>query len=123
MMDQALSVQKKFEQFEISFVQQSQVSCVVKLARDALGDEIAKSRAVTDNNKAKTLVSAAEENGSKERRETCSICWEDTGVSKIHVVEGCGHRFCFTCMKEHVRVKLLYRRVSQLVQGSAALTS
>jgi hypothetical protein len=42
-------VQKKFEQFEISLVQQSQASCVVKLARDALGvEEIAKSRAVSD---------------------------------------------------------------------------
>ena len=60
MMDQALSVQKKFEQFEISFVQQSQVSCVVKLARYALSVEIAKSRAVSDKNKEKTLESAAE---------------------------------------------------------------
>ena len=108
MMDQALSVQKKFEQFEISLVQQSQASCVVKLARYALSVEIAKSRAVSDKNKEKTLESAAERNGNKERRETCSICLEDTGVSKIHAVEGCGHRFCFSCMKEHVRFKLLY---------------
>ena len=60
MMDQALSVQKKFEQFEISLVQQSQASRVVKLARGALRVEIAKSCAVSDNNKQKTLESAAE---------------------------------------------------------------
>ena len=52
-------MQKKFEQFEISLVQQSQASRVVKLARGALRVEIAKSRAVSDN-KEKTLESAAE---------------------------------------------------------------
>ncbi|CAN6169883.1 unnamed protein product [Urochloa humidicola] len=93
--DQALLAQTKFEQFKISLVQKIQVmSYVVKLARDAIGAEIAR-------------TAGAASGSSKEKREACSICLEDTGVSKIHVVEGCGHRFCLSCMKEHVRVKLL----------------
>ncbi|RLN21952.1 uncharacterized protein C2845_PM07G14640 [Panicum miliaceum] len=39
--------------------------------------------------------------------QNCTICMEDTDITKIHVVEGCAHRFCFSCMKEHVKVKLL----------------
>jgi len=69
MMDQALSVQKKFEQFEISLVQQSQASHVVKLARGALRVEIAKSCAVSDNNKQKALESAAEKKMVTRREE------------------------------------------------------
>ncbi|CAN6201492.1 unnamed protein product [Urochloa humidicola] len=93
-MDQTLLAQIKFEQFKISLVQQSQVRYVVKLARDAIGAEIAK-------------TTCAASGSSKEKREACSICLEDTAVSKIHAVEGCAHRFCLSCMKEHVRVKLL----------------
>ncbi|TVU02769.1 hypothetical protein EJB05_51714 [Eragrostis curvula] len=43
----------------------------------------------------------------KEKTETYTICLEDTSVSKIHAVEGCAHRFCFSYMKEHVKSKLL----------------
>ncbi|TVU01346.1 hypothetical protein EJB05_53216, partial [Eragrostis curvula] len=43
----------------------------------------------------------------KEKTETYTICLEDTSVSKIHTVEGCAHRFCFSYMKEHVKSKLL----------------
>ncbi|TVU27471.1 hypothetical protein EJB05_30082, partial [Eragrostis curvula] len=43
----------------------------------------------------------------KEKTETCTIRLEDTSVSKIHAVEGCAHRFCFSCMKEHGKSKLL----------------
>jgi hypothetical protein len=90
--NQALSARKKFKQCEILLVQQSQVSYVVKLARDAIEVQIAKSRA---------------HNASKKRRGTCTICLEDADITRIHVVESCAHRFCFPCMKEHVKVKLL----------------
>ncbi|GJN28525.1 hypothetical protein PR202_gb16664 [Eleusine coracana subsp. coracana] len=92
MVNQALSVRKNFKRCEISLVQQSQVTYVVRLARDAIDVQIAKSCA---------------HNASKEMRETCTICMEDADVTKIHAVEGCAHRFCFPCMKEHVKVKLL----------------
>ncbi|KAL6640644.1 hypothetical protein ACP70R_021767 [Stipagrostis hirtigluma subsp. patula] len=93
MINQVLSVRKKFEKCEISLVEPSQVSYVVKLARDSIDIQIAKCLAAS---------------ASKEKRETCTICLEDTDITKIHAVEGCGHRFCFSCMKEHVKVKLLH---------------
>jgi hypothetical protein len=92
MINQVASVQEKFKRCEISLVERSTIDYVIKLARDSLISQIAKAVAVT---------------ASKEKRETCAICLEDTDVSKIHAVEGCAHRFCFCCMKEHVKVKLL----------------
>ncbi|GJM88213.1 hypothetical protein PR202_ga04249 [Eleusine coracana subsp. coracana] len=92
MLNQVVSVQRKFEQAELLLVYRSEVNYVIKLARDCIDDHIARAHAA---------------NASKERRETCSICFEDTDISKFHEIEGCTHRFCFPCMKEHVRVKLL----------------
>uniref|UniRef100_A0A0E0F1B3 RING-type domain-containing protein n=1 Tax=Oryza meridionalis TaxID=40149 RepID=A0A0E0F1B3_9ORYZ len=54
------------------------------------------------------IAKAAAVSAGKEKRENCTICLEDTDVSKIHAVEGCAQRFCFSCMKEHVKVKLLH---------------
>jgi len=77
-----------FDRCEITLVEHSQVSYVFKLARDFIDAQIAKALA--------------------ERSERYTICLEDTEVSKIHAVEGCAHRFCMSCIKEHVRIKLLY---------------
>ncbi|CAL4950717.1 unnamed protein product [Urochloa decumbens] len=91
--NQILTARKKFEQCEISLVDPSQVSYVVKLARDSIAVQIAKALAA---------------NASNQKRETCTICLEDADITKIYAVEGCAHRFCFPCMKEHVKVKLLH---------------
>uniref|UniRef100_A0ACD5YBG3 Uncharacterized protein n=1 Tax=Avena sativa TaxID=4498 RepID=A0ACD5YBG3_AVESA len=93
MVDQVLSLRKKFEQCEILLVERRQLDYVMKLARESIDSQLAKAIAV---------------NAGMEMRENCAICLEDTDVSKIHVVEGCAHRFCFSCMKEHVKVKLLH---------------
>jgi len=93
MVDQVVSILEEFEQCEIALVRRSEVGYVLKLARDSIVAQIAKALAIDT---------------SKGKRETCTICLEDTDVSKIHTVEGCVHRFCFSCMKEHVRVKLLH---------------
>ncbi|CAL5046155.1 unnamed protein product [Urochloa decumbens] len=90
--DQILSVVMEFEECAILLVRPREDSYVIKLARDYMNSQITKALAV---------------NTSKDKRETCTICLEDTDVSKIHAVEGCAHRFCFSCMKEHVKVKLL----------------
>ncbi|XP_065866430.1 E3 ubiquitin-protein ligase RSL1-like [Euphorbia lathyris] len=37
---------------------------------------------------------------------TCVICLDKTDVDRIFSVNGCRHRYCFTCMKKHVKVKL-----------------
>lgn len=92
MINQVLSLRRKFDQCEISLVEPSQVSYVVKLATDSLTVLITKARAA---------------NANMAKTENCTICMEDTDITKIHVVEGCAHRFCFSCMKEHVKVKLL----------------
>lgn len=93
LINEAFSAKQKFEQSEILCVARTQVNYVTKLATDSLHTQIAKA----------AVVSAG-----KEKKENCTICLEDTDVSKIHAVEGCAHRFCFSCMKEHVKVKLLH---------------
>uniref|UniRef100_I1QWY0 RBR-type E3 ubiquitin transferase n=1 Tax=Oryza glaberrima TaxID=4538 RepID=I1QWY0_ORYGL len=93
LINEAFSAKQKFEQCEILCVARTQVNYVTKLATDSLHTQIAKA----------AVVSAG-----KEKKENCTICLEDTDVSKIHAVEGCAHRFCFSCMKEHVKVKLLH---------------
>jgi hypothetical protein len=65
----------------------------MKLARESVESQLAKAITV---------------NAGMDMRENCAICLEYTDVSKIHAVEGCAHRFCFSCMKEHVKVKLLH---------------
>uniref|UniRef100_A0A0E0MBG7 RBR-type E3 ubiquitin transferase n=1 Tax=Oryza punctata TaxID=4537 RepID=A0A0E0MBG7_ORYPU len=93
LINEAFSAKQKFEQCEILCVARTQVNYVTKLATDSLQTQIAKAAAVS---------------AGKEKRENCTICLEDTDVSKIHAVEGCAHRFCFSCMKVHVKVKLLH---------------
>lgn len=39
--------------------------------------------------------------------ETCVICLDEIDVGQIFSVDGCLHRYCFSCMKQHVEVKLL----------------
>lgn len=89
MINQALSARKQFEQCEISLVKQGQVGYMVKLAKEALDVEVARCL------------------GTKEKRESCKICFEDVGIANMHAVEGCAHRFCLACMKKHMEVMLL----------------
>ncbi|XBH98467.1 hypothetical protein VPH35_127977 [Triticum aestivum] len=84
LVNEALSLMRKFNHCEFSLIPRGQVGYATKLATDLVGT---KKREAC-------------------KRETCTICLEDTDVSKIHAVEGCAHRFCLSCMKEHVRVKL-----------------
>jgi hypothetical protein len=93
MIDDVPSVRKKFEKCEISLVEPSEVSYVVQLAREYIDAQIAKALAIV---------------AFKDKRETCTICLEDTDATKIHVIEGCAHRFCFSCMMEHVKAKLVH---------------
>ncbi|XP_047096555.1 E3 ubiquitin-protein ligase RSL1-like [Lolium rigidum] len=78
MVNEALSLMRKFEQCEFSLVPRGQVGYATKLATDLITN----------------------------KSESCTICLGNTDISKIHAVEGCGHRFCVSCMKEHVKVKL-----------------
>lgn len=46
--------------------------------------------------------------GEKTKEEHCSICLEDINVSEMHEIMTCRHRFCFSCMSQHVEVKLTH---------------
>ncbi|MFS8005279.1 putative transcription factor C2H2 family [Helianthus anomalus] len=39
--------------------------------------------------------------------ENCVICLEDKSIDQFVSAEGCTHRFCYSCVKQHVEVKLL----------------
>ncbi|OWM83598.1 hypothetical protein CDL15_Pgr004027 [Punica granatum] len=43
----------------------------------------------------------------KKRKETCIKCFEGTVVLQMYSVDGCLHRFCFSCMRKHIQEKLL----------------
>ncbi|KAF3791375.1 putative E3 ubiquitin-protein ligase [Nymphaea thermarum] len=43
---------------------------------------------------------------TKDVKEKCSICFEDKDILQIFSVDGCSHLFCFSCMQQHVDVKL-----------------
>ena len=89
MISQALSVRKQFEQCEIPLAKQGQVGNVVKLAKEGLDVEIARYLA------------------TKDKRESCKICFDGVDTTRIHAVEACSHRFCLPCMKKHMEVMLL----------------
>ena len=62
-----------------------------KLARDAINSQMSK---LSDSNHLINL------------RETCLICLEETDQDKMFSIDGCLHKYCFSCMKQHVEVKL-----------------
>lgn len=68
------------------------VKFAFKLAKDAVAAQI---------------TSPSASSSSKCETEKCVICLEDTDLGKIFSVDSCLHRYCFSCMKQHVEVKLL----------------
>ncbi|CAN7022202.1 hypothetical protein IGI04_023401 [Brassica rapa subsp. trilocularis] len=85
-------LQKKFSYCQPSLLTRNDVKFVFKLARDAIVSQI---KWPEETSKGKTF------------KETCVICYEGITVDKMFSVDGCFHRFCFSCMKQHVEVKLL----------------
>lgn len=55
----------------------------------------------------------AETSNGKTKRETCVICFEDTDVAQMFSIDGCLHRYCFSCMKRHVEAKLHNGRLAK----------
>ncbi|CAJ1979356.1 unnamed protein product [Sphenostylis stenocarpa] len=93
LVDEADLLQKKFRLCCLSYSARRDVKFAFKLARDAI---VSRS------------MSPSEPGSSKSVNETCVICLEDTDVSQIFSVDRCQHRYCFSCMKQHVEVKLLH---------------
>lgn len=93
LVNQVALLQKKFPYCQPSLLTRNDVKFVFKLARDAIVSQI---KWPEETSK-----------GKKTFKETCVICYEGITVDKMFSVHGCFHRFCFSCMKQHVEVKLL----------------
>ncbi|PNT21470.1 hypothetical protein POPTR_009G150100v4 [Populus trichocarpa] len=93
LVNQVSLLQKKFADCKPSLVACSDVKFAFRFAKDAIVSQI--------------TWPAENSKGKRKLKETCVICYEDTDVDQIFSVDGCFHRYCFPCMKQHVEVKLL----------------
>ncbi|KAL6967328.1 RBR-type E3 ubiquitin transferase [Sarracenia purpurea var. burkii] len=73
-------------------VMQNDIKFALELANEAIVSQV---------------TCAEESTHGKYLKETCSICMEDANISQMFSVNGCLHRYCPSCMKKHVEVKLL----------------
>ncbi|KAG6511889.1 uncharacterized protein LOC121976185 [Zingiber officinale] len=90
--NQVKQLRINFKKFTISFLPRWSVKFVFTFARDAINSQLSKD-----------VVDAVD---PKFSRETCIICLEVTNSSDMLIVDNCLHRFCFSCMKQHVEAKL-----------------
>lgn len=93
LINQVSDLKEKFTYCQPSLVARKDIKFAFKLAREAIVSQVSK---------------AAESGGSRNANETCVICLEDTNISQIFSIDDCMHRYCFSCMKQHVEVKLLH---------------
>ncbi|GFP95688.1 probable E3 ubiquitin-protein ligase rbra [Phtheirospermum japonicum] len=93
LINQVTRLREKFVYCQPYLVPRNDIKFAFKLAREAIVSQAKK---------------AAESSGSKNPTETCTICTEDTNITRIFSVDDCKHRYCFSCMKQHVEVKLLH---------------
>ncbi|KAF5200018.1 E3 ubiquitin-protein ligase dbl4 [Thalictrum thalictroides] len=92
LVNQVFQLQRRFELCRPLFVAGNDLKYAFKLARDVLDSQVTNSM---DSSNMKNL------------NETCSICLEDTDSVKMFSVDVCMHRYCFSCMKQHMEVKIL----------------
>ncbi|XP_050110115.1 E3 ubiquitin-protein ligase RSL1-like isoform X3 [Malus sylvestris] len=95
LVSQVKSLQAKFTVCNPILVPRFDIKFAFKLARDAIDSQS------QTNQPAQSIT-------SKNVNETCVICLEATDVNQMFSVDGCLHRYCFSCMKQHVEVKLLH---------------
>ncbi|KAI3687785.1 hypothetical protein L1987_81488 [Smallanthus sonchifolius] len=88
-LDQVNLIRKSFTYCEPTLITRKDVKFAIKLAREAIKSQISK------------VVS------SQEKLENCVICLDDKSIDQFFPIEGCTHRYCYSCMKQHVEVKLL----------------
>ncbi|PKA48510.1 hypothetical protein AXF42_Ash017409 [Apostasia shenzhenica] len=89
-------LQRKIDRCQLLLLPRCHVKFVFKLARDVIDSQITKG------------VELLQSNVDRNMTETCNICLDITASSQMFSVVGCDHRFCFSCMKQHVEVKLLH---------------
>lgn len=96
LINQVSLLMRKFKSFELKLVACSDLKFAFKLAREAIVSQ--KSRPVDTS-------------CGKDKKETCVICLEDFDAGRMFSVDRCFHRFCVSCMKQHIEVKLLHGMV------------
>ncbi|KAM4083078.1 hypothetical protein ACB094_08G030000 [Castanea mollissima] len=96
LVNQVTLLRKKFMYFNPKLVARNDVKFAFKLAKDAIVSQVTR---------------PAESSHGNNLNEACVICLEDADVSRMFSVDGCLHRYCFSCMKQHVEVKLLHGMV------------
>ncbi|PRQ33731.1 putative transcription factor C2H2 family [Rosa chinensis] len=96
LVNQVKSLRSKFTQCNSRLVPRLEIKFAFKLARDAIESQ------------SLSQMKPAESTTHKNVKETCVICMEDSDVSQMFSVDGCLHRYCYSCMKQHVEVKLLH---------------
>ncbi|KAL8029842.1 hypothetical protein ABFX02_14G249500 [Erythranthe guttata] len=93
LMNKVFDLKRKFTYCEPSLVPRNDIKFAFKLAREAIVLQECR---------------AAESSSSCTSTETCVICLEDANIEQIFSIDVCMHRYCFSCMKQHVEVKLLH---------------
>ncbi|KAK4363146.1 hypothetical protein RND71_018387 [Anisodus tanguticus] len=93
LLNQVALLRQKFSFCQPSLVPRNKIKFAFRFAREAMTSQINK---------------VAESDASRNVYETCVICLEDTDIGQIFSVDGCRHRYCVSCMKQHVEVKLLH---------------
>ncbi|XP_031484778.1 E3 ubiquitin-protein ligase RSL1-like [Nymphaea colorata] len=97
MVDQINQLTRKFQRCEITLLPRVHVKYVFMFARQAIDVQLEKIGATSEH---------VGNSSTKDVKENCSICLEDKDILQIFSVDGCSHRFCFSCMQQHVDVKL-----------------
>ncbi|KAI8523975.1 hypothetical protein RHMOL_Rhmol13G0113500 [Rhododendron molle] len=92
LVSQVTLLQRKFSYCSPSLVRQKDIKFALELAYEALVSQVTRPEVNTNNGNTK---------------ETCPICLEDTNSGKMFAIKGCRHRYCYSCMKSHVHVKLV----------------
>ncbi|KAL8158518.1 hypothetical protein V2J09_000055 [Rumex salicifolius] len=96
LMSKVEALQSKFALCHPNLVSRNKIKYAFKLAREALASEMAKP---ADSNIVNSL------------KVTCPICLEETNMDQMFPVAVCSHTYCFSCMKQHMEVKLLHGEI------------
>ncbi|XP_047983265.1 E3 ubiquitin-protein ligase RSL1-like [Salvia hispanica] len=93
LVDRVTDLSKKFTYCQPARVARKDIKFAFKLAREAIDAQVNR---------------AAEASSSNNPKEACVICLEDSNINQIFSIDDCLHRYCFSCMKQHVEMKLLH---------------
>jgi hypothetical protein len=87
---QVFHLQNKFTYCKPTLVARNDIKFAFKFAREAMTSSL--------------LPSSS--SSSQIEKVNCVICFEDTNITDIFAVDSCNHRYCFSCMRQHVEMKL-----------------